>query len=423
MERYVNQLLEEIRSLMKTVPPCRSKGELCFNDDDFEEQMMEMEEHFLNGRGAEIVQLTGISEEKLPDAALLSENQLEKLVPGLTDLLHHYQFFPVFPEQLPARLKYEFLRNNWNSFRVPLLDYQLHHEFCEYKKEACPFPDYCRICDNDKDGCESAGKKEGAGSFIRISVQLDSAGFRDLMQQAHLPGNKCIREIFNYCDRRCEGCRFSSQCSAYVIGSEYDEIPDEEVLSESWMNELEGIYEKLIETVLSEKEKLDISAAELARNEGFDITLKRELIYRPEALQLLSIAEYYTKSLHEWLSETGIDRFRDRVGNTSVYETILWLQLPITTKIFRALIGEEEPEEDPVQNDRNGSAKVAILNIRKSLAAWCWILHKSEPLKEVAMKYAIILNDLLTEMEDWFPRAQEFIRPGFDQEEKDWEFV
>jgi hypothetical protein len=55
---------------------------------------------------------------------------------------------------------------------------------------------------------------------------------------------------------------------------------------------------------------------------------------------------------------------------------------------------DDEPfEEDPVQSDWNGSAKVALISVERSETAWQTIAAPS-----------------------WaFPRAKEFVRPGFDE--------
>jgi hypothetical protein len=92
--------------------------------------------------------------------------------------------------------------------------------------------------------------------------------------------------------------------------------------------------------------------------------------------------------------------------------------------MYRSLLNDDDDFiEDPVQNDMNGSAKVSIYCIRQSLYAWSWIIKHIDEYKDVAIYHAMLLKGMLSSMEERFPRAGEFVRPGFDQEEKEWEFV
>jgi hypothetical protein len=93
----------------------------------------------------------------------------------------------------------------------------------------------------------------------------------------------------------------------------------------------------------------------------------------------------------------------------------------IGVKIRRALNGRdgflhgERFEEDPVQNDWNGSAKVALISIRRSIAAWTRIAEATSDSEAAAV--AEELRRLEDAVERTFPNAWKFIRPGFDRVE------
>ena len=107
-------------------------------------------------------------------------------------------------------------------------------------------------------------------------------------------------------------------------------------------------------------------------------------------------------------------------GLADAIEVAQWDVHLIGAKLHRALHGrdrfmEEEDldDDDPVQNDWNGSAKVALLSIRRSIAAWTTIaLATRDPDAEGVAEE---LRRLEVDVERTFPDAWKFVRPGFDQ--------
>jgi len=92
--------------------------------------------------------------------------------------------------------------------------------------------------------------------------------------------------------------------------------------------------------------------------------------------------------------------------------------LLIFVKLRRAIDGREDSEregwdEDPVQNDHNGSAKLALTCIDRSEGAWRAI-DQWYPSGGGACALADQLAELRTAVEGRFPRARAFLRPGFD---------
>ena len=91
----------------------------------------------------------------------------------------------------------------------------------------------------------------------------------------------------------------------------------------------------------------------------------------------------------------------------------------ISAKLHRALDGRDrhthhpEGDDDPLQNDWNGSAKVALLSLERSEIAWRAIAQPtSDP---VAVLLADAARDLHRLTLEEFPRAMSFVRPGFDE--------
>jgi hypothetical protein len=92
--------------------------------------------------------------------------------------------------------------------------------------------------------------------------------------------------------------------------------------------------------------------------------------------------------------------------------------LLIFVKLRRAIDGREDSEregwdQDPVQNDHHGSAKLALSCIDRSEGAWRAI-DRWYPSGGGARTLAEQLAALRTATEERFPRARAFLRPGFD---------
>ena len=73
-------------------------------------------------------------------------------------------------------------------------------------------------------------------------------------------------------------------------------------------------------------------------------------------------------------------------------------------------------DEDPIQNDWNGSAKVARLAIAESQRAWDMLLLVGEAPPDARLRQTRTLLDRIDRgLESRFPNAMDFVRPGFDE--------
>lgn len=91
--------------------------------------------------------------------------------------------------------------------------------------------------------------------------------------------------------------------------------------------------------------------------------------------------------------------------------------ITVASKIHRAVSSATESEEDRVepQGDANGSAKVALLLIEESRQAWRELMRPGRSVGNGApARFILTLDTLESGLHDRFPRALEFVRPGFD---------
>jgi hypothetical protein len=91
--------------------------------------------------------------------------------------------------------------------------------------------------------------------------------------------------------------------------------------------------------------------------------------------------------------------------------------ITVASKIHRAISSALEADtgnQDP-QGDANGSAKVALLLIDESRRAWRELMRPGRAVGNGApARYVATLDVLEAGLHERFPRALEFVRPGFD---------
>jgi hypothetical protein len=134
---------------------------------------------------------------------------------------------------------------------------------------------------------------------------------------------------------------------------------------------------------------------------------------------LTETAETYMQVALTWLKDHS-----ERVRSTAepaardALEIISWDVFLIGAKLRRALSGrdrrhEEDWDDDPIQNDWNGSAKVALISLARSEAAWQTVAKL--PDNGGAAIVVDTIARLRMEANRQFPDAMRFKRPGFDE--------
>ena len=99
-------------------------------------------------------------------------------------------------------------------------------------------------------------------------------------------------------------------------------------------------------------------------------------------------------------------------------EVVRWYQHQIYVKLMRAISGMIEDQSDPSDDleefakDSDGSAKVALIGIDRSLASWK-IINNRLPSNDVR-RIMNHLHRLRSKVEKDFPDARSFIRTGYD---------
>lgn len=167
--------------------------------------------------------------------------------------------------------------------------------------------------------------------------------------------------------------------------------------------------------------------------------------------ELSLTARRYAEMVQQWFNEefaveqqvhddtTGKSKnTEDDIDVSDAIEVIRWYQFFVAAKVFRALMGLEEQVIDEtssgndmfagtesdddeevfdaaVHDDANGSAKIALIAIDRSLSAWRVLLDAVPEKAESIVPMFLELERLRRGAEQTFPHARDFMRPGFDE--------
>ena len=222
--------------------------------------------------------------------------------------------------------------------------------------------------------------------------------------------------ISSYCDSWCERCGYTSRCSAFAVhaavamcgdfreGLELAVGAPHPVGPSSRHGEQPNVWAGLENVEPTEQELREVQRQEEARRSRMDDT---PIMKRAHTLAMAS---------HRWFASrsAAVRAVADDVLREAL-DITQWDSTFVGAKLARALRGRagEDDDDDPVQNDWNGSAKVALISLERSEAAWHVIAQSTGDAAPSVLAGQVA--DLRREVEHAFPNARSFIRPGFDE--------
>lgn len=235
---------------------------------------------------------------------------------------------------------------------------------------------------------------------------------RNLTELANNPD--LISGIYNYCDRWCERCPLTSRCLVYAAEQE-DDVSHEgqDVRNEAFWQKLGSIFQETREMISEWAKEAGVDLTEPVGEDKSRYRRKRQLV---DNHPLARCGKKYANAASDWFRE--LDQTMERAESfEDAREVIQWYQYQIAVKTIRALSGRrEELEEDPeLPKDSDGSAKVALIGIDRSIAAWRLMQLSLPERAETVVPLILQLERLRHRLEKGFPAARGFIRPGFDE--------
>lgn len=216
-----------------------------------------------------------------------------------------------------------------------------------------------------------------------------------------------ILGIYNYCDRWCETCRFTSRCRVFADGAEREAMATPELKTmrdtpphPSDVRQGPGWLEDILADIDIDKiDQLPLPPKEPAMPANFR--------------RVAALSEAYCD--HAWavVESTAAGK---TLPNDDPISIILWFAPLIASKTRRALSGLNSFDGDrEFPPDHEGSAKVALLGIDRSMLAWAEARRRGSVSAEHSARFIGELHLLSAEMEELIPLARAFIRPGFDE--------
>lgn len=251
-----------------------------------------------------------------------------------------------------------------------------------------------------------------------------------------------IPGVYNYCDRWCERCPLSNCCLNYAMEKERDEgdPASRDLTNEKFWNKLHETFRETIEMVQADAKARGI---ELEDPELRAEVVAQERAERRRAAKnrpLARAAMAYGKAVDDWLAtakplfEAKIAELKTQVSLeigdpkaeveklSEFTDVIRWYQHFIYVKLCRAIDARahEELETDEEMKrfpkDSDGSAKIALIAMDRSIEAWSGLrtalgADEADAMLTLLAKLAAIRR----EAEKLFPQARAFVRPGFDK--------
>jgi hypothetical protein len=225
-----------------------------------------------------------------------------------------------------------------------------------------------------------------------------------------------------------------------------------DINNEKFWRKLESIFQEAHEKIAAWAEETGVDLESIESQTAIAEHEQRE--QEADEHQLSELARQYAATVQEWFAEEFVteqnvhdDMMVDaddapEIDVARAAEVLRWYQFFVAAKVIRALMSHTRSDHSPVrtaagddpfaeafaedegnfdaagdyaQEDGNGSAKIALIAIDRSMAAW----HAMEMcLPGKSDSIAAVVADLerlrwLLEVE--FPDARGFIRPGFDE--------
>lgn len=222
---------------------------------------------------------------------------------------------------------------------------------------------------------------------------------------------------------------------SYVMGKKLEERggfePERQEAQEDeniW-SRLKAVFESTYEVLheLADERGIDVEDIYVSENinkefwgEEYEIRLKGQkeilLIGESDIIRICMIYEFLADKCLEKIFEFLDDREGKMEPIDEAMEVIGWYLDLIQAKMRRALCAyyyHSEKEEDHTE-DYNGSAKVALISIERSLENWQVVEKCCPHLKKDINHLVVVLEQLRSDIEAQFPTARGFLRPGFE---------
>lgn len=235
-----------------------------------------------------------------------------------------------------------------------------------------------------------------------------------------------IPGIYNYCDRWCERCPFTSRCMTFALSEEqFGDLEAVDINNAAFWERLTETFEATLEMIkeTAEEQGIDLDAIDTTAIEQEE----KQIWETAENHEICHAAEAYGERVNQWFDSMSdsegriempyVETSEDETALKDAVEVIRWYQHQIYVKLMRAVTGDLEETPAILEGfpkDSDGSAKVALIGIDRSMSAWDQLLKYFPEQEDNALNLLFHLVRLRRNVEKAFPDAIAFVRPGFD---------
>jgi hypothetical protein len=216
---------------------------------------------------------------------------------------------------------------------------------------------------------------------------------------------------------------------------EFDNPQSQDISNKAFWNKLHSTFKITLDMVKETAEEMGIDLDSIDHKEA---AKKQEQVHKTAREQpYCQAALWYIKKVDGWfdsnkellkdkadelqaLAEADIPGTRPADEAASIQdclEVVRWYQHQIYVKLCRSASGLIRGELEDLEYfplDANGSAKVAIIGIERSIAAWGGLLNQFPQQEHSILELLVNLKMLLRQVEVVFPDARAFVRVRFD---------
>jgi hypothetical protein len=210
--------------------------------------------------------------------------------------------------------------------------------------------------------------------------------------------------VYNYCDRWCERCPFTSRCRLFA------DVAMHEAMSTSDLKPVADAPPHPSD-IRPPSKWLEEALADFDESKIPEVPDPPPLPGRHAAI--VRRAKQYAFGVFDWLQSSG---FKESTDVRDPMATVTHFSGLIASKIHRAMRGLNE--DDGCRDfppDFEGSARVALDGIERSCSAWKNLSSQGRVESATATAFIADLDWLMREIDAVVPKARAFVRPGLDE--------
>jgi len=264
---------------------------------------------------------------------------------------------------------------------------------------------------------------------------------KDIRKLAANP--RFIPGVYNYCDRWCERCPLSNRCLNHAMEQAEDDPAESgaarDLSNRKFWDRLHRKFQGTLEMLHEDAEARGIDLedpklqAEVKAQERAE--RRRAAKNRPltrAAMAYVQAADKWFEAARPLFAAKGIELetlVRLETGNpqadaaelSEFVEVVRWYQHFIYVKLCRAIesrAGEEletDGEMKQFPKDSDGSAKIALIAMDRSISAWAGLREALGNDPDGVLDLLAQLAAIRRETEKLFSEARAFVRAGFDE--------